>query len=232
MTYNPESMWTRELAGVPCPTDAYPAQGLIRVLRGTYPRLPRLRKSGAAVDVGCGDGRNAAFLRDEGFEVTGVEISTQIVEFLERTRPGIRFMVGRCHDIPVEDCTFDLTVSWNACYYMGLHDGPFEDHVAELARVTSPGGAMVLSIPMPTNFIFQNSLPGSPRRDSPRGVNYQVIQEDPFGVRAGETLASVEDETALLSMIRKQVKGSIGIGTEVGDWFGLAYNWWIVVAIR
>lgn len=232
MTYNPESMWTRELTRAPGPTETFPAQGLIRVLRGTYPRLPVLTKTGAAVDVGCGDGRNAAFLRDEGFEATGIEISQEIVKCLERARPGIRFMVGRCHDIPVEDRAFNLTVSWNACYYMGLHDGPFEDHLAELARVTSPGGAMVLSIPMPTNFIFQNSLPGSPRRDSSRGVNYRVIKEDPFGIRNGETLASVEDETALLQMVRRGVKGNVVIGTEVGDWFGLAYNWWVVVAIR
>ena len=48
----------------------YPVEFVVRMFLGSYPRLTMDRASyagSAILDLGCGDGRNLAFLRDLGF---------------------------------------------------------------------------------------------------------------------------------------------------------------------
>jgi len=59
-------------------------------------------KKGSVLDVACGDGRNALFLLENGFEVTGVDFSDKA---LERLR-----MFAKRNNYPVNTKRIDLSV--------------------------------------------------------------------------------------------------------------------------
>jgi SAM-dependent methyltransferase len=46
------------------------------------------------LELGCGNGRDAAFLRSAGLEVTGVDLSAQAIAACAREITGARFLVG------------------------------------------------------------------------------------------------------------------------------------------
>ena len=48
-------------------------------------------RSGPTVDVGCGSGRDAAWLKLEGYDVTGVDASSELLREARYRHPGIGF---------------------------------------------------------------------------------------------------------------------------------------------
>lgn len=227
MVYNSAAKWAEYLVGS---ADALPAQGLIRVMRGSYPRLQEVPQSGAALDVGCGDGRNVRFLEGLGFSAVGLEISQEIVADLKSRSSGrADFVVGHSAEIPFPDQSFDLLVGWNSIYYMGSGSLRLSDHLQEFRRVLKNEGTAVFSIPQPTSFIYSH-FENVSLDTKLEGVDYGVVMSDPFGLRVGETLARFSDLSALKSAMFSSFGGvEISVGEEKGDWFGLQYDWWVVV---
>lgn len=90
-----------------------------------------------AVDVGTGAGTLALALAPLVREVVGVDV---VPELLERARQGapenVTFVEGDATELPFESGSFDL-----ACSRRTLHHVAHPERaVAELARVTAPGG--------------------------------------------------------------------------------------------
>lgn len=227
MVYNAASKWADYLVGSAL---ALPAQGLIRVMRGSYPRLSGVPQSGAALDVGCGEGRNVRFLEGLGFSAVGLEISQELVADLRSRSSGrADFVVGHSGEIPFPDQSFDLLVGWNSVYYMGSGSVRLSDHLQEFRRVLKNEGTAVFSIPQPTSFIY-SQFENVSLDTKLEGVDYGVVMSDPFGLRVGETLARFSDLNALKSAMFSSFGGvEISVGEEKGDWFGLQYDWWVVV---
>jgi SAM-dependent methyltransferase len=209
--------------------ERFPAQGLVRILRGSYPELPRVPTTGVALDVGCGDGRNAKFLHDSGFDVTAIEISADLVHDLQQRYVGVRFVVGVCESLPLVAAYSDLTVAWHSAYYISSARRFLDEHISEIARVTKPRGIAIVAMPMPSSFIFH----GAEREytDVNAAVYYR-IRNDPFLLRNGTILATFPTDQELRSCFARYFPGEISIGEERGDWFGLQYDWWVVVARR
>lgn len=209
---------------------AYPSEYVIRIFKGSYPRLSLDKEAlrGKRIcDVGCGDGRNMVLLQECGFEVYGVEISEEIVRKVRENLKdfGVRasnIKVGTNDKIPFEDCYFDYLLSWNACYYMG-DKRDFQDYVKEFARVTRKDGYLILSIPKKTCFIFRGS--------DPVKAGYQIIRNDPWGVRNGEVLRMFDDELEIEQAFGKYFKDFVH-GSVEDDCFGYAYHWFLVVCRR
>lgn len=115
-------------------------QGRRRVLERAIERLD-LPAGARILDAGCGSGRNMVDLARHG-AVTGVELSETSVR-LARERNAGEVVEGSVMDMPFEDGTFDLTVSLDVIEHL-------EDDVgalAELRRVTKPGGALLVTVP-------------------------------------------------------------------------------------
>ncbi|WP_026881113.1 class I SAM-dependent methyltransferase [Clostridium akagii] len=51
-------------------------------------------KNGTILDIACGDGRNALFLAEKGFKVTGVDFSSRALERLEMFAKRYRYSVN------------------------------------------------------------------------------------------------------------------------------------------
>lgn len=221
--YDAKKEWTKSFLGMGM---AYPSEYVIRIFKGSYPRL-NLDKSSfenkKICDVGCGDGRNLVLLRECGFDVSGVEITSEIVDKITTSLDNMSIngdiRAGTNDAIPFEDECFDYLLSWNACYYMGeMRD--FGKYVKEFARVLKKGGYFVVSIPKKTCFIYHDS---EKLKDG-----YQIIRNDPFNVRNGEVLRMFEDEDE----IRKEFSvlfDDFIFGSIHDDCFGYDYHWHLFV---
>jgi len=131
--------------------------------------------------------------------------------------------------LPFRSELFDLVVSWHAAYYMKPESGTFSEHVREMARVTKRSGHIVLSVPMPTSFIFDGATREKSRGDFLDGISYFNITNDPFGMRNGVTFAQITDISVFASSLQENLGLSVAVGEEMGNWFGFRYDWWDLV---
>jgi len=95
------------------------------------------------LDIGCGAGRNAVPLAQDGHRVTGVDLSLPMLE-AARARasssgvaPWCTFVEGTMENLPVPDAAFELVIAhgvWN----LAGSDRQLEAAMAEAARVARP----------------------------------------------------------------------------------------------
>ena len=97
---------------------------------------------GRALDAACGTGRHARRLADLGHEVTGVDLTPEMLERARERVPEARFAEGDLRALPAPDAAFDLVV----CGLALAHVPDLRPAVAELARVLRPGGRLVVSV--------------------------------------------------------------------------------------
>lgn len=92
---------------------------------------------GRLLDVGCGTGTFAAGLAQRGWDVTGVDISD---DMLRRARSkGVRVVTADATSLPFDDASFDAAVS--ALTHTDFDD--FARAVQQVARVLVLGGRFV-----------------------------------------------------------------------------------------
>ena len=98
---------------------------------------------GSALDVGCGTGALAARLADAGYEVTGLDPSEGMLRVLEERRSRVRAVRGSGTSIPFPDGSFDLVLSVATMHHIAAPDD-VRRTLAEMVRVTSPGGRVLV----------------------------------------------------------------------------------------
>lgn len=106
--------------------------------------LSRVRQTGRVLDVGCATGNFLYALRRRGWEVYGVELNAQAATYA-RERLGLPVFTGDLVDAHFPDAWFNLVILWDVLEH--LHDP--KGALREAARVTRPGGTLVLSLPNP-----------------------------------------------------------------------------------
>jgi SAM-dependent methyltransferase len=114
-------------------------RGRRRVLRATIDSL-ELASPCRILDAGCGSGRTLDELADYG-DACGVDVSQAAVD-ATRSR-GHQAHLGSVTDLPFADATFDLVT----CLDVIEHTPDDRRTLAELRRVTRPGGALLLTVP-------------------------------------------------------------------------------------
>lgn len=101
----------------------------------------------ATLDVGCGEGRVGTILRERGHRMTGVDVAPSMVA-RARERGGYEeVLVADAASLPFDDGAFDLTVAFMTLQDM---DDP-GSALREVARVLTPGGALVAAVVHPFN---------------------------------------------------------------------------------
>ena len=131
-----EREWTRFEDGL---TPAPSVATHIRVLE-------RYVRSGDRVlDAGCGPGRFTLELQRLGASVTALDISPRQIELLRQRIPEVDAHVGDIVDLSqFADGTFDVTVCFGGPLSYLVDRAP--DALAELTRVTRPGGHLLVSV--------------------------------------------------------------------------------------
>ena len=103
-------------------------------------RLP-LPPGAVCLDAGCGSGRTLDELAQFG-EVHGIELNVEAAQ-AARSRGIGDVVVGRLEELPWPEATFDLIT----CLDVIEHTPDDRVALQELARVTKPGGWMVVTVP-------------------------------------------------------------------------------------
>jgi SAM-dependent methyltransferase len=131
-----EGEWTRFERGItPAPSIAIHTQ----MLEGF------VRPGDRVLDAGCGPGRFTLELLRLGAHVTALDISPGQLELLRSRVPDVEAVVGDITDLsPFADGAFDVTVCFGGP--LSYVTDRAEQAVAELARVTKPGGHVLVSV--------------------------------------------------------------------------------------
>lgn len=97
------------------------------------------------LDIACGEGYGSSLLADAAASVIGVDISREAIDHAARCyrRANLQFRVGAAAQIPVDDASIDIVVSFETIEHHDQH----EAMMAEIRRVLRPGGVLVMSSP-------------------------------------------------------------------------------------
>lgn len=110
---------------------------------------PTMRKlmdelpDGSVLDVGSGTGRHTNHLAQAGREVVGVEPNDAMRALAQKKLPDVEFKKGDVSALPVEDASFKNVV----CGLVISHLPEIGPPLKEIARVTQPGGHILISTP-------------------------------------------------------------------------------------
>jgi SAM-dependent methyltransferase len=139
------------MAGKPTDFDA-----IADIYDGVFPRhvqehylqrrtryLRRHAPAATAIDVGAGTGILAERLAETGMDVVALDPFPGMLEQLRRRRPGMRTVVAHGEAIPFPDDSFDLAYSVAVMHHIA-DPGKVRRTLAEMVRVTRPGGRIVV----------------------------------------------------------------------------------------
>jgi SAM-dependent methyltransferase len=119
--YSRQARWTRDLR------------------RYLYTRAG-IESARRVLELGCGTGAILADLPDyTQSELYGLDIDPDRLEFADRHAPRSRFTVADAHDLPFYPSSFDVCL----CHFLLLWVANPERVIAEMARVTRPGCAVI-----------------------------------------------------------------------------------------
>ena len=111
------------------------------------------------LDAGCGSGYGANYLRSIGArKVIGGDFSGEAVEYAIKhyREEGLNFVRLDAQQLPFEDKTFDIIISFESIEHMRKYD----DFIVECRRVLKDGGIFICSTP--------NKKTASPDSQKPR----------------------------------------------------------------
>ena len=97
----------------------------------------------SAIDVGAGTGILAERLAETGMEVVALDPFPGMLEQLRRRRPGMPTVVAHGEAIPFPNDRFDLAYSVAVMHHIADPD-TVRRTLAEMVRVTRPGGRIVV----------------------------------------------------------------------------------------
>lgn len=169
-----------------------PAMTRARMAR-VIAELPR--PPARVLDLGVGTGRELSALLDAGLEVTGVDVSSEMLaRCARRARPIPLVRADFWAPLPLPDESFDAALALHGTLAHPPDDAAYEALGAELARVVVPGGVVVAEVPAPAWLDAAESLPQTDRRRVTRTAAGRCVFEDRVADIALETRLLDADE--------------------------------------
>jgi 2-polyprenyl-3-methyl-5-hydroxy-6-metoxy-1,4-benzoquinol methylase len=124
-------------------TDTYTASSVEHLHR--YAMAADLCRGKDVLDIASGEGYGSNLLANLSNSVTGVDISTDVIEHASAkyVRPNLRFLQGSADAIPLPTGSVDAVVSFETLEHHDKH----EEMLREIKRVLRGNGMMIISTP-------------------------------------------------------------------------------------
>lgn len=153
------------------------------VLAGPTPAEDRLLHAlppgGRVLDLGCGAGRIALALGARGHEVTGVDVSTRLInvarELVDERRLPVRLLQVDPTVLPFASGVFDAAIAIKVYCYIPYRSGRI-DYLNEIGRVLRAGAVLLLS-----NYVVPSE-----------SAAQQALDNDEAHLRASNEYSSLE----------------------------------------
>jgi ubiquinone/menaquinone biosynthesis C-methylase UbiE len=100
--------------------------------------LNDLPRGSRILDVGCGTAHLTHWIKEKGFDVCGIEPSTEMFNYARQNFPEIEIKQAISSNIPYKDGSFDLIVAFEVLRYLDKQENI--KSFAEFRRVLKPGG--------------------------------------------------------------------------------------------
>jgi demethylmenaquinone methyltransferase/2-methoxy-6-polyprenyl-1,4-benzoquinol methylase len=159
------------------------------------------------LDVGAGTGVSTEELSLSGAYAVGADLSVGMLRAGRRTRPAVPLLAGDALALPFADATFDAVTISFALRNVVDTDGALR----ELARVTRPGGRLVVcEFSHPTNAVFRTAYLSYLMRSLPVVARSVSSNPDAY-VYLAESIRAWPDQAGLSARIAASgVWGAIG----------------------
>ena len=128
------------------------AEGFGDFARGTAPEIVRVLRSAAVpvrrvIDLGCGAGPMAAALTDGGFEVTGIDVSAELLSLAHIMCPGARFIHGSIYEQEIPACEAMVALGEVLTYHDGEDaDARVRDFFQRAHDALARGGMLIFDV--------------------------------------------------------------------------------------
>jgi SAM-dependent methyltransferase len=114
----------------------------------------------SVLDVGCGVGTYHPLLRGKVGRISGIDPSSECIAEARKNNPDVDYRTYDGDILPYEDATFDATYA--ICVMHHVRQGKWRQFSSELARVTRPGGLVILFEHNPYNPLTQRAVSSCP----------------------------------------------------------------------
>ena len=114
----------------------------IRKIRYKILDLARQLKPAQILDVCCGTGNQMKLLGKNGFNVTGIDLSREMIRVSGKGLDGVKCVKGNAAAMPFDDSSFDMVMTT-----LSLHENTLEiaeKIIGEMFRVNKPDGTLIL----------------------------------------------------------------------------------------
>lgn len=182
----------------------YPGESVVRFLFRNFPKDRDKRKNLKILDLGCGSGRHVKLFAEQGFDVSGVDISkdglSQTSEMLRKLNLQADLKLADANDLPYPDGYFDGAVSYAVLYYNDREGMAIK--IKELHRVLKKGGRAMFYIKTTDDYYFakgqevaKNTFIMDGTDESKKGMTLHFLtREDVYDVYSIFKNVSVEKE--------------------------------------
>jgi ubiquinone/menaquinone biosynthesis C-methylase UbiE len=167
------------------------------------------------LDLGCGTGRHAAWLSEQGADVTAVDFSAgMLAQARSRCASGrVEFVVHDLHEpLPFRECSFDVVVSALVLEHIRTL-APF---FCEIRRVLEPDGRVLVSTLHPSMFLVGSQArftdPESGAIVRPGSVDHPIGEIVMATIRAGLTLEAIEEHAPTLEFADRYIRAVKYVG--------------------
>jgi ubiquinone/menaquinone biosynthesis C-methylase UbiE len=98
---------------------------------------------GPVIEVGSGPGVATAYLHGLGLDISGVDLSPEMVAVARRDHPQVRYEVGSMTDLKWPDASLAGLVAWYSV--INIPDEALPAVFAEFHRVLAPGAPVIMA---------------------------------------------------------------------------------------